>query len=716
MFVFGSIFGKKGFEKGSPRPPVSRRATLEKIWQKIGLPVTGVCPGHSVWRTFISAAPRARRISARPETVSPMAARPVPEHNIGGAHPRALSPRRWKTPSGMSPQSGRSMIEMLAVLAIMGILTVGGIVAYSFAVAKHRANQIYNQVDLRAVSAFTNPIVKHTATDASFRLPGFDDTFENLPYEHTKVGKAAFQIKVSNVPKNICRRLQDMTFKLPRHVTLNGEEVSSACKTQNTFVFVYDGLSVGKPSTGVPPIACECSGCQSCETGSCQDNDNLCGPKEVCVSGTCQCAPDYTECMGSCYTACGDGLMRDPISCDCVCEPQSCPDFALWDETTCSCQCQSPLTYDSINNACVCPTGYSGPFEDGSCQRLYCDYPYCYLNGDLCGYDCDDEAKACDLATCWSQECSDGTTLQHVPAGKVIFGGYEWACRIDGTDCFIRRAGREIYCFDDDEGVHPCCRADNAGNCTRGMCGNETCPAGGQKERVTVDGEHLIGCAYDNGVSCLAMAYEDGHPSTWQCFLAGLVCSTDCTNPPVCDGACAQVTCPEGTTLQGEMCCKGDVCCDYQTNECFVGNNRCGYYCYPENAFGHCSYGDCLNLCSNVATWAYDSLLDAYTCQKGTFSCFSQKSSSQRSPLCYKDGEECGSKCAYDATNCQNVYMEECAQDITYSGETKKACVYHKPVTETCFCDTALETPVGTLCCPAGHVIENGGCSIPLSS
>ena len=36
-------------------------------------------------------------------------------------------------------QSGRTLLEMLAVLAIMGILTVGGIAAYSFAVAKHRA-------------------------------------------------------------------------------------------------------------------------------------------------------------------------------------------------------------------------------------------------------------------------------------------------------------------------------------------------------------------------------------------------------------------------------------------------------------------------------------------------------------------------------------------------------------------------------------------------
>ena len=246
------------------------------------------------------------------------------------------------------------------------------------------------------------------------------------------------------------------------------------------------------------------------------------------------------------------------------------------------------------------------------------------------------------------------------------------------------------------------------------MCWDEACPAGGQKERVTVLGEPLIGCAYDSGVSCLAMTYENGQPSIWQCFLGGPLCSENCTDPPICGGDCAQITCPAGTTWKDNMCCKGDLCCDYKTNECFIGNNRCGYFCFPENTFAYCTYGDCLNLCPSGTNWAYYPRLDTYTCQKGAFSCFSYKSSSKRDPICYKDGEECGSVCGYDATNCQNVYMEDCAADVTYNGKTKKACIYHKPVTETCFCDTDLDTPVGTLCCPAGHVIENGACSIPI--
>ena len=39
-------------------------------------------------------------------------------------------------------ESGRSMVEMLGVLAIIGVLSVAGIMGYRIAIAKHRANEI----------------------------------------------------------------------------------------------------------------------------------------------------------------------------------------------------------------------------------------------------------------------------------------------------------------------------------------------------------------------------------------------------------------------------------------------------------------------------------------------------------------------------------------------------------------------------------------------
>ena len=56
-------------------------------------------------------------------------------------------------------QSGRSMIEMLGVLAIIGVLSVGGIAGYSKAMMKYRINKTIEQITLIAgnVRAFWGP-------------------------------------------------------------------------------------------------------------------------------------------------------------------------------------------------------------------------------------------------------------------------------------------------------------------------------------------------------------------------------------------------------------------------------------------------------------------------------------------------------------------------------------------------------------------------------
>ncbi|MBR2137139.1 MAG: hypothetical protein IJ852_04170 [Alphaproteobacteria bacterium] len=47
-------------------------------------------------------------------------------------------------------QNGRSMIEMLGVLAIIGVLSVGGIAGYSKAMQKYRTNKTIEQITLIA--------------------------------------------------------------------------------------------------------------------------------------------------------------------------------------------------------------------------------------------------------------------------------------------------------------------------------------------------------------------------------------------------------------------------------------------------------------------------------------------------------------------------------------------------------------------------------------
>ena len=67
-------------------------------------------------------------------------------------------------------QQGRSMIEMLSVLAIIGVLSIGGLAGYTMAMNRHRANQILDYVS-RAV------VIAQTKGDGAQSI---DDTCQNI--------------------------------------------------------------------------------------------------------------------------------------------------------------------------------------------------------------------------------------------------------------------------------------------------------------------------------------------------------------------------------------------------------------------------------------------------------------------------------------------------------------------------------------------------------
>ncbi len=54
-----------------------------------------------------------------------------------------------------SEQSGRSMVEMLGVLAIIGVLSVAGIAGYSKAMAKFKVNAVMDQMTMTAANIRT---------------------------------------------------------------------------------------------------------------------------------------------------------------------------------------------------------------------------------------------------------------------------------------------------------------------------------------------------------------------------------------------------------------------------------------------------------------------------------------------------------------------------------------------------------------------------------
>ena len=93
-------------------------------------------------------------------------------------------------------ESGRSMVEMLGVLAIIGVLSVGGIAGYTMAMNRYRANEVVDMANKYAVIAYsafmTNKMMNNGTEDKSV-VPTFAST--GLFGSNSKVNNTKIEIK-----------------------------------------------------------------------------------------------------------------------------------------------------------------------------------------------------------------------------------------------------------------------------------------------------------------------------------------------------------------------------------------------------------------------------------------------------------------------------------------------------------------------------------------
>ena len=109
-------------------------------------------------------------------------------------------------------ESGRSMVEMLGVLAIIGVLSIGGIAGYTMAMNRYRANEGLAAANLLRIEAI--------AQDKAGAL-SYTDVFSgaNLPSGVTSItatndGKVTVTYKdsdVASVARDVAAKDADLT-------------------------------------------------------------------------------------------------------------------------------------------------------------------------------------------------------------------------------------------------------------------------------------------------------------------------------------------------------------------------------------------------------------------------------------------------------------------------------------------------------------------------
>ena len=161
-------------------------------------------------------------------------------------------------------ESGRSMVEMLGVLAIIGVLSVGGIAGYTMAMNRYRANEVIdysNKYAVIAYSAFMTAKMMNNGSDTAGQnaIPEFKDTGlfgTNTSVNGTTIGKAsitgenAVSIELTFDSPSVCRAAAtslgikpdststvDVTNKETGAVTQ--ETVTAGCSSNKKLTYVF---------------------------------------------------------------------------------------------------------------------------------------------------------------------------------------------------------------------------------------------------------------------------------------------------------------------------------------------------------------------------------------------------------------------------------------------------------------------------------------------
>ena len=196
-------------------------------------------------------------------------------------------------------EQGRSMVEMLGVLAIIGVLTVAGVAGFRYAMNKHYANQTVNRLMKRAVvvaaqANFGQNLSLHEfdENDGEYKITLLDPT-----------NNESFTMQVEDIPQEVCQQILGMDWKLAK---MNPDNCS-----EETINFMF--LNELTDCTHCQPDSIDCPPESEMQCGKCSvvkgfmDNNNDCEGKEgtpYCVRGKCTTCDDGY--FGSQCVACSD--------------------------------------------------------------------------------------------------------------------------------------------------------------------------------------------------------------------------------------------------------------------------------------------------------------------------------------------------------------------------------------------------------------------------
>lgn len=196
-------------------------------------------------------------------------------------------------------QLGRSMIEMLSVIAIMGVLSIVSIKGYQYAMVKQRENDLLQFVHIGYVELVQN--------DDTTEWLELKTKYNTIPLQGYLYNEKAF-IKASNVDEALCTHLINQDYELFTILTPENLPLTN-CDEINVLVFDLDNI-------GTMEFACEVN-------DTCYDN-------QYCTWGECKTCEDGYE-LDDIRTSC---ILICPTETDVLCAYEG-QDWCCAQDTVC---------------------------------------------------------------------------------------------------------------------------------------------------------------------------------------------------------------------------------------------------------------------------------------------------------------------------------------------------------------------------------------------
>ncbi len=200
-------------------------------------------------------------------------------------------------------QSGRSMVEILGVLAIIGVLSIGGIAGYNYGMNQYRANETINDVNMRMIDVM-NQVYQNKSEiaipedwDLKGRSGYVIDVFQNKTFEPS--------IMVEDVPTGVCKEIlkstpdtQDIFVGVKNGEEVDGnwylgnnENICDGGNKEMLFALSPEVLASFNPDTNTDEL--EGTATIVVTAQECYSNADCHVDKPFCENGTCiQCSED----------------------------------------------------------------------------------------------------------------------------------------------------------------------------------------------------------------------------------------------------------------------------------------------------------------------------------------------------------------------------------------------------------------------------------------